>query len=115
MVDVRFFVTQWASYLLMLLFLGGIIVIFLYVTRIMSTLKFKVPRINLAVFLIPAVLCLFYNPIQKSTKIFNLSIFFNIDSLFYVIIVLSYLLVRLVAVVRISKKFRGSLKSKING
>lgn len=115
--DVRFLINQWIAYLLILLFLGGMIVIFLYVTSVITTLKFNF-KINSKSLIIAAFLYflyLFNNQFyQKSSKTVNLSDFFNLDSAVLILITLFYLLLGLIAVVNISKKFYGSLKTKIN-
>nr|YP_010924939.1 NADH dehydrogenase subunit 6 [Sinergasilus major]WKB17743.1 NADH dehydrogenase subunit 6 [Sinergasilus major] len=117
MLDVSFLTSQWVSYLLMLLFLGGMMVMFLYVTSVMTTLKFNLPKMNKEIILTLALTMLFFftnSNLMLSVKFVNLSDFFNMDSAVVVVFTFFYLLVGLVTVVSISKKFVGSLKSKIN-
>ena len=89
-------------------------VIFLYVTSVMSTLKVKTKFDYRFIFLF--VLFMFIPNVLTDTtfKTINLSDTFNTDRAIFVIIILYYLILRLIAVVSISKKFDGSLKSKIN-
>nr|YP_009172415.1 NADH dehydrogenase subunit 6 [Sinergasilus polycolpus]ACB99583.1 NADH dehydrogenase subunit 6 [Sinergasilus polycolpus]ALG63358.1 NADH dehydrogenase subunit 6 [Sinergasilus polycolpus] len=117
MLDVSFLVSQWVAYLLMLLFLGGMMVMFLYVTSVMTTLKFNLPNMSnefilVSVFVVAVVFMV--KPPMLSSKFISLSDFFNMDSAIVVMFTFFYLLIALVTVVTISKKFVGSLKSKIN-
>nr|YP_010039698.1 NADH dehydrogenase subunit 6 [Sinergasilus undulatus]QOY46108.1 NADH dehydrogenase subunit 6 [Sinergasilus undulatus] len=117
MLDVSFLVSQWVSYLMMLLFLGGMMVMFLYVTSVMTTLKFNVPKMNKEIMLMPVMLMVIYvigNGLSLGPKYMSLSDFFNMDSAVIVMFTFFYLIMGLVTVVSISKKFVGSLKSKNN-
>nr|YP_011002321.1 NADH dehydrogenase subunit 6 [Ergasilus anchoratus]UUB71179.1 NADH dehydrogenase subunit 6 [Ergasilus anchoratus] len=118
MMDIGVSTSQWISYLLMLLFLGGMMVMFLYVTSVMTTLKFNLPKLSVtSLWILLLALMLWANQIEvySTNKFMPLSDFFNLDSTMVVLFVFIYLLISLLVVVGISKKFEGSLKSKING
>ena len=116
--EIRKYVSQWISYLLMLLFLGGIIILFLYVTSIITSLKFNLnikPTYKwFFILLIPVAIIPNYIFLDKTNKFTEISRVFNMDRFVFIVLAIFYLLLGLVAVVRICKKHEGALKSKIN-
>lgn len=131
--------TYWFSYILFLTFLGGLLVLFIYVSRIASNEIFK-PIINLKkifffllifiiiiqfIFLnnIPWInlsinsdiinfieLILFFNNENK----INLSKLYNNQTFLIIIILVIYLFITLIAVVKITNIFYGPIRSTLN-
>nr|YP_010757238.1 NADH dehydrogenase subunit 6 [Ergasilus tumidus]WEU66990.1 NADH dehydrogenase subunit 6 [Ergasilus tumidus] len=116
MFDIGILVNQWVAYLMMLLFLGGMMVMFLYVTSIMTTLKFKLNLKGVILYFSMGIIIWVTkgNDSMKGDKFLSLSDFFNLDNYLLIMVTLVYLLLGLIAVVNISKKFDGALKSQMN-
>ena len=103
------------------MFLGGIIVLFVYVCTLISSLKNSVKTsYNWAMFsagLTFLFRSLFYfNNWEFNTEIKNilLSIIYRNSNFLLIILAVIYLLLVLVTRIKISQKFKGGLKSKIN-
>jgi hypothetical protein len=107
---------KWLSYILILIFVGGIIILFLYICRIINSIKSYLHLIIGIIFII-----FLYNLIkiiirEKLNGDFNsyLSvIFMNIERINLFILTI-YLLLILLVVVKSSKKNIGAIKSKFN-
>nr|YP_010026300.1 NADH dehydrogenase subunit 6 [Leptestheria brevirostris]QOQ37314.1 NADH dehydrogenase subunit 6 [Leptestheria brevirostris] len=115
----------WLSYLLFLVFLGGLLIVFAYVSTLASNEKFT-PSINYALLAISGlgVLLLLYQPSLGSTLSSSNSLFsaskaapesfsadlysFSSSSLLYLVV---YLLFCLLIVVRVSRLEEGPLRS----
>lgn len=113
--------TAWFSFLLFLIFLGGLIVLFIYITRLASNEKFQ-PNwqehlFSSAPLLIIVIFIVTINPsiLNKSIKIINTSTLIQLNFSFSLIIpirlVIIYLLITLIVVVKISSKIQGPLRS----
>lgn len=118
----------WYSYIIFLIIVGGIIVLFIYITRVASNEKFKFSKsilrlwlIILPITLIPVWLNI---PIvlprwnQESIKIIyyssneSITKFINQPSNFLLFITIIYLLVTIIAVVKIANSKKGALRQK---
>ena len=112
--------TSWFAYTLFLIFIGGLIILFIYITRLASNEKFT-PTITtaaLAVVVITLILTagyhnqFFANPINITIIILpQLNIIFSKSVAVTTIIIITYLLVTLIIVVKISKKKEGPIRS----
>jgi NADH-ubiquinone oxidoreductase chain 6 len=115
--------TRWISYILFLIFLGGLMVLFIYITRLASNEKFELNIKSsyqlsrwLLIILIFTTLIIFYNKnrtpenftILKQTIILFSSPIFTITFL-----VITYLLLTLIIAVKITSKFEGPLRRVI--
>nr|YP_009691897.1 NADH dehydrogenase subunit 6 [Pterolophia sp. ZJY-2019]QEG58703.1 NADH dehydrogenase subunit 6 [Pterolophia sp. ZJY-2019] len=120
-------VNYWFSYMLFLIMIGGMLILFMYMTSVASNEKFKF-SIKLFIIVTPVFLitsffiisdAFFFDIIlkndlmdQKNNQNFNLSlnkfINFPLNSIFYLII--SYLLVTLIMVVKITDIRSGPLR-----
>lgn len=109
-----------------IIIIGGILVIIIYITRTVSNEKFK---INLKIIVISIAICLItiisldidinisissYDTLIINTKIKNFSLnkFFREPIIKTTLIIISYLLVALVAIVKITEFKRGPLRQK---
>nr|YP_009471704.1 NADH dehydrogenase subunit 6 [Altiverruca navicula]AVI15456.1 NADH dehydrogenase subunit 6 [Altiverruca navicula] len=122
---VMFYVTQfpWFSYTLILVFLGGMLILFMYMSNIASNEMFK-PNYNLLVFLVMTPLILFLlektdipqsnegNP-SEILNFYNLSIFkpYSESVMPITIIMALYIILTLLTVVKISKMSQGPLRT----
>jgi NADH-ubiquinone oxidoreductase chain 6 len=131
--------TYWFSYILFLTFLGGLLVLFIYVSRIASNEIFK-PTFNLKkiglfliIFLI-TIQFIYYNNIywinlstnsdidnfkelifffNNENKI-NLRKLYNNQTFLIITILVIYLFITLIAVVKITNIYYGPLRSSLN-
>nr|QXI88811.1 NADH dehydrogenase subunit 6 [Onryza maga] len=129
--------TYWFSYILFLTFLGGLLVLFIYVSSIASNELFNFPN-NKKIFffiLLMSMIILFYfynnlnwmnfifNNNNETNNFFNLLMFFNNEcninlsklynnqNYFLMVMLIIYLFITLVAVVKITNIFYGPLRS----
>lgn len=122
----------WLSYILLLTFLGGIIVLFIYITRIASNeiFKIKINRIIIIVYIIIILSTLIYNvdkiistEIIKNSEIINLNYsinfkeistslvkLYNNPTVIITIIIIIYLFITLLAVVKITNINQGPIR-----
>lgn len=122
----------WLSYILLLTFLGGIIVLFIYITRIASNeiFKIKINRIIIIIYIIIILSTLLYNidkiiitEIIKNTEIINLNYsinfkeistslvkLYNNPTVIITIIIIIYLFITLLAVVKITNINQGPIR-----
>lgn len=128
--------TYWFSYILFLIFLGGLLVLFIYVSSIASNELFKISIFNkllifLSIFYIIIIRFYFKNNLNFINFLFNDDIinFFNLllfinneynfnliklyneQTYFLIIIIIIYLFITLIAVVKITNIFFGPLRS----
>nr|YP_009924718.1 NADH dehydrogenase subunit 6 [Araschnia levana]QNH68855.1 NADH dehydrogenase subunit 6 [Araschnia levana] len=127
--------TYWFSYILFLIFLGGLMVLFIYVSSIASNENFKMSLFNkslmLSTFMIIIISFLFKNNLfwmnfsfnKEMINFFNLFLFFNsefnlslsklYDKQTYLLtmMMIIYLFITLIAVVKITNIFFGPLRS----
>lgn len=124
----------WFSYILFLVFLGGILVLFIYVTSLASNEIFSI-SIKLTILSIILLSTLFLisiiidknlvrnwfinNEIESITNYYSyfsenslsLNKLYNFPTNFVTIILINYLLITLIAVVKITKLSKGPLRS----
>nr|WMQ77977.1 NADH dehydrogenase subunit 6 [Ericeia subcinerea] len=129
--------TYWFSYILFLTFLGGLLVLFIYVSSIASNELFK-PSFNtklllsFSIFTLTMIQLLFMNNLywmnfsfnSDMDNFFNLSLFLNNDNkinlsklynnqtFMIMLMLIIYLFITLIAVVKITNIFYGPLRSK---
>nr|UGS79845.1 NADH dehydrogenase subunit 6 [Parantica sita]USN94469.1 NADH dehydrogenase subunit 6 [Parantica sita] len=126
--------TYWFSYILFLIFLGGLLVLFIYVSSIASNEMFKFINFNFTIFIILIILFIsimynlnlkwlifffndemmnfFYNFmfLNNENKI-NLSKLYNNNTFYLMLMMIIYLYITLIAVVKITNIFFGPLRS----
>nr|QRK27433.1 NADH dehydrogenase subunit 6 [Longpotamon exiguum] len=118
----------WFSYTLFLIFLGGMLVLFIYVASLASNEFFYIPLTSIMIsflFLLVFFCCFFYlDPILISSlsNLPNSSInfysstthitswIFNTPSMYFTLFIISYLLLTLLVVVKIVNLFKGPLR-----
>nr|ARH54790.1 NADH dehydrogenase subunit 6 [Trigonopterus sp. 8 AH-2016] len=122
--------TFWFSYILFLVMIGGMLVMFMYMTSIASNEKFKLPK-SLLKFSIFGLLVIsltslpmnnfmslyFMYSVKFSSQSYmltelSLSKFFNAPSMHMLIILIIYLLITLIAIVKITNNTQGTLRQK---
>nr|YP_009045504.1 NADH dehydrogenase subunit 6 [Appias sylvia]AHA03868.1 NADH dehydrogenase subunit 6 [Appias sylvia] len=128
--------TYWFSYILFLIFLGGLLVMFIYVSSIASNELFKISLLNklssiFYLFIILSFSVFFMNNLNWMNFLFNdeminlfnsflffnneynlnLSKLYNEQTYFLMLIMIIYLFVTLIAVVKITNIFFGPLRS----
>lgn len=122
--------TYWFSYILFLVFIGGILVLFIYVTSLVSNETFSISNniviISLLLLFIAQFIIFFYdnsitneffnNIITHINKenFLNLIKLFNYPTNFITILLINYLLITLIAVVKITNIFYGPLRQIFN-
>nr|YP_009378995.1 NADH dehydrogenase subunit 6 [Cestrotus liui]ARI44196.1 NADH dehydrogenase subunit 6 [Cestrotus liui] len=123
----------WFSYVLFLIFLGGMLILFIYVTSLASNEMFsfstKLTLISLMIFFSLMLMILLFDKISLSSFIqnnemytisnlnsyilensLNLNKLYNYPTNLVTILLMNYLLVTLIAVVKITKLFFGPLR-----
>lgn len=131
------FITQrfWFSYILFLVFLGGLLVLFIYVTRLASNEIFSLSTKIVTFIVIPfsaiTFVYLFLDPVFWLTNLINSDILrilsitnyseecipsliklYNQPTGYITLILVLYLFLTLIAVVKITSIFRGPLRQK---
>ena len=112
--------SKWISFLIILLFLGGMIVLFVYICTLISRIKTSVQnlgnrvRVRILVTLILRSLFII-NYWDSITVIKNLylSIIYRNSNFLLMILIITYLLLVLVTRIKLCQKFKGGIKSKI--
>nr|ARH55195.1 NADH dehydrogenase subunit 6 [Setarhynchus sp. AH-2016] len=126
-----FYYNFWYSYILFLIMIGGMLVMFIYMTSIASNEKFKIPKLKLSTMIIlgfPIILTFFllkdnfYSNMNNMMNIMlpqsmiinNLSLnkFFCYPNMFFMISLMLYLLITLIAIVKLTNKNLGTLRQK---
>nr|QKY75513.1 NADH dehydrogenase subunit 6 [Bactrocera albistrigata] len=123
----------WFSYVLFLIFLGGMLVLFIYVTSLASnemfSLSMKLTTICIMTMLTLTLTAMFTDKLSTSSFIqnlemqplynFNMTVYenslnlyklYNYPTNFITIMLMNYLLITLIAVVKITKLFYGPLR-----
>nr|ADW41283.1 NADH dehydrogenase subunit 6 [Drosophila lacicola] len=125
--------TFWFSYILFLIFLGGMLVLFIYVTSLASNemfnLSIKLTLISIMLFLMFLILALIMD--KNSTSFFllnnememissnysylmenslSLNKLYNFPTNLITILLMNYLLITLIVIVKITKMFKGPLR-----
>nr|YP_009236830.1 NADH dehydrogenase subunit 6 [Bematistes alcinoe]AMJ17295.1 NADH dehydrogenase subunit 6 [Bematistes alcinoe] len=130
--------TYWFSYILFLIFAGGVLVMFIYVSSIASNELFKINFSNKSILLF--FICFFilmsyyfsnnlsfsnfyfnnemynfFNMFMFSNNEFNfnLSKLYNEQTFFLLLMLVLYLFITLIAVVKITNIFKGPLRSSL--
>nr|ARH54296.1 NADH dehydrogenase subunit 6 [Curculionidae sp. 3 AH-2016] len=124
------FMNFWFSYIIFLVMIGGLLVMFIYMTSIASNEKFEFPKnfiymIMLSFFIMAIMFKFkdnfytfqFYNlsmlkMFSFPIKNFNLNKYFNYPGMFVLTLLMIYLLITLIAIVKITGKNYGSLRQK---
>nr|AXS66628.1 NADH dehydrogenase subunit 6 [Curculionoidea sp. 2 KM-2017] len=125
-----FYLNFWFSYILFLVMIGGMLVMFIYMTSIASNEKFSIPKYMMmmiisimTIFMLMFFIDNYYSNIlnymninmsQSSTNIIlsPLSKFFNAPNMQMMIILMIYLFMTLIATVKIVGKNFGTLRQK---
>nr|YP_010174491.1 NADH dehydrogenase subunit 6 [Baeotus beotus]QSJ55243.1 NADH dehydrogenase subunit 6 [Baeotus beotus] len=127
--------TYWFSYILFLIFLGGLLVLFIYVSSIASNEMFKINIFSKSFFFFPLILIIIslllknnltwlnFSFNDEMMNFFNLFLFFNNEfninlsklyneqTYMLTMMMIIYLFIALVAVVKITNIFFGPLRS----
>nr|YP_009115658.1 NADH dehydrogenase subunit 6 [Ravinia pernix]AJC00137.1 NADH dehydrogenase subunit 6 [Ravinia pernix] len=128
--------TFWFSYILFLVFLGGMLVLFIYVTSLASNEMFsfsiKLMIMTMTIFMLSIIILFFIDKniiLQYANmeikSIFNLDSYimenslslnklYNYPTNLLTIMLMNYLLITLIAVVKITKLFKGPLRPMFN-
>nr|WMQ52332.1 NADH dehydrogenase subunit 6 [Ceutorhynchus albosuturalis] len=131
LVSGHFCLNYWFSYILFLIMVGGMLVMFIYMTSIASNEKFKLPKMMMKFFIIFTILIILFimtmdqwmshsliyvlNQIDKSQEImmnFSLNKLFNYPNFQLILFLMIYLLITLIAIVKIVGKPNGTLRQK---
>nr|ARH54309.1 NADH dehydrogenase subunit 6 [Curculionidae sp. 4 AH-2016] len=120
----------WFSYIIFLIMIGGMLVMFIYMTSIASNEKFKMPKFMLLfnfIYMLISTMYFFlkdnfYSYILNSMTImnfltnlksnFSLSKYFNYPGMYIMISLMIYLLFTLIAIVKIINKTHGTFRQK---
>nr|QXG19495.1 NADH dehydrogenase subunit 6 [Drosophila planitibia] len=125
--------TFWFSYILFLIFLGGMLVLFIYVTSLASNemfnLSMKLSLISLSVIFLLVLISfiidknsttffLMNNEMESIQNLYSyisenslsLNKLYNFPTNFMTILLMNYLLITLIVVVKITKMFKGPLR-----
>lgn len=122
----NFFINFWFRYILFLIIIGGMLILFIYITRIASNEKFSIrfsnfiPLITI-LFLFTITILYFYfiiNFTNNEIIIFNKSIILNISINKYfsyplnsiLLFIIIYLFITLIAIVKITNFNKGPLR-----
>nr|YP_009526717.1 NADH dehydrogenase subunit 6 [Meloimorpha japonica]AXY63921.1 NADH dehydrogenase subunit 6 [Meloimorpha japonica] len=127
--------SYWFSYILFLVFLGGMLVLFIYMTSLASNELFKLHNktiiINIMLMLITMLTSMYLNHFfstnlqkqysmintmfSKNSEIpYNLNQLYNTPSMIITIMMISYLLVTLIVIVKITEINHGPLRQNNN-
>nr|AYR05210.1 NADH dehydrogenase subunit 6 [Anthribidae sp. 2 ACP-2013] len=113
--------TFWFSYILFLILIGGLMIMFIYMTSIASNEKFKISLMIIMTFLISNffILCMNFDlqEIQNYTQMikinsinFALNKYINSNLLFTFLLIIIYLLITMIAVINLTKSLMGPLR-----
>nr|ALO76910.1 NADH deshydrogenase subunit 6 [Trixagus sp. TRI01] len=103
---------SWFSYILFIIMVGGLMIIFIYMTSISSNLKFVISnkKIILLIFLVPSILVTnnYENKNNEPLKLFLKFIYSNEN--FVIITMISYMFIVLIAVSNLTKIKQGPIR-----
>uniref|UniRef100_A0AAU7GJV4 NADH-ubiquinone oxidoreductase chain 6 n=1 Tax=Mecysmoderes ater TaxID=3158840 RepID=A0AAU7GJV4_9CUCU len=123
----QLFMNYWFSYILFLIMIGGMLVMFIYMTSIASNEKFKYSNLLLIMFLTIMLLTMFLffmmdnlylyminfiNSFNFNKLNFSLNKLYNYPNNQIILFLMSYLLITLIAVVKMVGKYTGALRQK---
>ena len=121
-------ISYWFSYILFMIFLGGILVLFIYVTSLASNESFSFSYSTLAISLILLLLLIpltliwdyFFNsfaaqlPLSslniETSNVFIISWIYRTNLINFTLFIIIYLLLTLIVVVKITNLFKGPLR-----
>lgn len=115
--------SSWYAFILFLIYLGGLIVLFVYITRIASNEKLTTNFSLLNCLIIIISLIIFFSWIignerdlsfLKFNPILNLNFIFNLSNLKFSIYSMVYLLFSLIVVIKVCNKLNAPIKSSYN-
>nr|YP_010954833.1 NADH dehydrogenase subunit 6 [Hemisodorcus rubrofemoratus]WMW30218.1 NADH dehydrogenase subunit 6 [Hemisodorcus rubrofemoratus] len=119
-------ITFWYSYILLLIMIGGMLVLFLYMTSVASNEKFKFSTPLLIIFLTLILISmplnfidqwftnskiLIFENINFISSLLSLNKFLNFPAIMISVILIIYLLITLIVVISISKLKQGPLRN----
>nr|AYR05199.1 NADH dehydrogenase subunit 6 [Coleoptera sp. ACP-2013] len=122
--------TTWFSYILFLVMIGGLMILFIYMTSIASNEKFKLklnlmltfPSLIMLTSFMPMKTSLFFSLLLKNSEFFNnnlnlpttttLTKFMIWPSSTLLLFIILYLLITMIAIVKITKNPLGPLRPK---
>nr|AGT59582.1 NADH dehydrogenase subunit 6 [Cryptoperla sp. WY-2013] len=126
--------SYWFSYILFLVFLGGLLVLFIYVTSLASNEMFSLPSSTLIIYMIPTITLITINVLTDSLPWLNSSFntdmasimmfspheeatlslmkLYNQPTSIITIMLVMYLFLTLIAVVKVTKINQGPLRQK---
>nr|APX39650.1 NADH dehydrogenase subunit 6 [Longitarsus lycopi] len=120
----------WYSYIIFLIMIGGMLILFIYMTSIASNEKFKFNKnyillylmfiitLSLMLLIDPYYLNLFNNIIDMKNSLLNINKqlsmmkYFNYPNYFIMMMMIIYLFITLIAIVKITKFNYGALRQK---
>lgn len=119
----KIIVSSWISIIIFLILIGGLLILFIYISRIASNEKFT-PNIYILL-----IICTVILPIEEilieiqihekrdnllllNKERLTISIIYNKKTIIITIMIFIYLLLAIIAVTRIIKVFKGPLRSK---
>nr|AXS65938.1 NADH dehydrogenase subunit 6 [Curculionoidea sp. 19 KM-2017] len=119
----------WFGYILMLIMIGGMMIMFIYMTSIASNEKFSLPKNKLMILIFISMLTMIFypwfsdyfvsymplmmQPMNSMLEIkFILNKFFSFPNLKFMMMMMIYLLITLIAIVKITSKNKGPFRQK---
>lgn len=117
--------TRWFSLILFLIFLGGLIVLFIYIVRLARNEKFKISKHFLKYLIIFIIISLLlnYTPLIKNKINYEINfnfnhkeiiiLFYNHRSFIIIFLLIFYLLICLIIIVSLISIIEGPLRSTI--
>lgn len=113
---------RWISFVLFLIFLGGLIVLFIYITRLASNEKFSIKindQFNIINLIVLIVILLNFNFFENRYTNINQNLYentiilFNSSLIFLTLIIIRYLFLTLIVVVKVASKIEAPLRRSI--
>lgn len=104
--------SRWAAYAIALIFLGGIIIIFLYVSSLSLLIKKFSFSLNRTTILMIGVLAFVFFILDTPIGEFNgnrLRFFYRLDNVHLIIFIIRYLLFGLMLVTKFTESFKGAI------
>nr|ARH53763.1 NADH dehydrogenase subunit 6 [Carpelimus fuliginosus] len=105
----------WFSYILFLIMIGGLLIIFIYMTSLISNKKFKFSQkifiMNLIIFMLYFIELNTFNNNYNMIQL-NFNKYINTSSFFIMVSMIIYLLITMIAVVKITQFKSGALRQK---
>nr|YP_010507243.1 NADH dehydrogenase subunit 6 [Episcapha fortunii]UXF64394.1 NADH dehydrogenase subunit 6 [Episcapha fortunii] len=130
MISGMMYINYWYSYILFLIMIGGMLILFLYMTSIASNEKFKSSNLLILLMLLMTTISMFLLKMDtfffstlnqnsmltpqniKILHIFNILKYMNMPMMMVTLMIISYLFVSLIAVVKIININYGPLRQK---